>query len=80
MALSPDGELLAAVDEEKRVKLWDIASGQQRFTLTGHTERVTSLAFSPNRKRLATASLSCADCGGFDPKTESPQQNFAGFW
>jgi len=37
--------------------LWDAASGQDLATLTGHETSVTSVAFSPDGKTLASAGL-----------------------
>jgi len=37
--------------------VWDSQSGQQLHTLQGHTGRVISVAFSPDDKRLASASF-----------------------
>jgi WD40 repeat protein len=34
-----------------------VATGRQLFALAGHTDRVTAIAWSPDGKRLATASL-----------------------
>ena len=39
-----------------RVKVWDLASGQETLTLKGHTDSVTGLAFSPDGHRLISAS------------------------
>ncbi|MGJ6963862.1 WD40 repeat domain-containing serine/threonine protein kinase [Streptosporangium sp. G11] len=65
MAFSPDGRLLAsggnndngADPDEHTVILWDTATRQQvGDPLTGHTDWVRSVAFSPDGKTLATAS------------------------
>ena len=38
------------------MKVWDAATGQEILTLKGHTGSVKSVAFSPDGKRLASAS------------------------
>ncbi|MCP4700100.1 MAG: AAA family ATPase [Gammaproteobacteria bacterium] len=50
---SPDGILLAAASGT-RVYLWDTHRLILRSTLTGHTNWINSVAFSPNGKTLAT--------------------------
>ncbi|MCI0460788.1 MAG: hypothetical protein L0Z62_27885, partial [Gemmataceae bacterium] len=39
------------------VKVWDAASGYELATLRGHTERLHSVAFSPEGRRLASAGV-----------------------
>ena len=38
------------------MKVWDATSGAESLTLKGHTDPVRSVAFSPDGKRLASAS------------------------
>src|SRR5262249_2262699 len=53
---SPDGKLLATGSRDGRVKVWDVATGQERRTLTGHSHAVKSVAWSPDGRRFASAS------------------------
>jgi WD40 repeat protein len=62
LAFSPDSRLLAsaaniAQNPEFSVKLWDVMTGQELFTLQGHTDFIHGLAFSPDGRWLATASM-----------------------
>ena len=57
VAFSPDGRLLAAGLTEGALVVWDVASGAERYCLTGHEGGVSALAFSPDGAKLVTASL-----------------------
>src|SRR2546423_654891 len=57
VAFSPDGKLLAAGLDDGSVRVFDLASREQRSKLAGHKKGVYSVAFSPDGKTLASASL-----------------------
>jgi WD40 repeat protein len=52
-ATSPDGKVQARADG-KTILLTDAASGKVFAKMTGHTDTVTALAFSPDGKSLAS--------------------------
>lgn len=56
LALSPDGQHLAALDRDRRVTLWDLAKGEL-IREVARTRELTSgnkpLTFSPNGQKLA---------------------------
>jgi WD40 repeat protein len=66
LAFSPDGKSLATAaggfenDEHRplpgELKVWDVATGKEKLSLKGHTDWVVGVAYSPDGKRLATAS------------------------
>lgn len=55
VAVSPDGQYFAS-SAGKIVKLWDFETGQEISQLTGHLKDVNAIAWSRDRKILATAS------------------------
>jgi WD40 repeat protein/serine/threonine protein kinase len=64
VVFSPDGRRLASAcasygwegePADGEVKVWDLATGKEIFTLGGHTQGVNGVAFSPDGQRLATA-------------------------
>ena len=48
------GRVSASADHT--LKVWDLATGRDRRTLTGHTELVTALAVTPDGKHAVSAS------------------------
>jgi WD40 repeat protein len=53
VSFSPDGKRLAWADSEGTVRVRDLPSGADAFTLSGHTGWVRAVAFSPRGDRLA---------------------------
>jgi WD40 repeat protein len=57
-ALSPSATVLAYAGPGRwEVGLWDLLSGKRFAILKGHTSFITALAFSPDGRRLASASF-----------------------
>ena len=57
LAFSPDGRWLAGTGEELNlIDIWDTQTYQRVARLTGHTGPVYSVAFSPDGRRLVSAS------------------------
>ncbi|MGY5014721.1 WD40 repeat domain-containing protein [Streptomyces sp. 900105755] len=55
-AIAPDGTWLTTAGRDRRVRIWDRASGTCSATLTGHSESVWSVAIAPDGTWLTTAS------------------------
>src|SRR5206468_283917 len=56
VGLSPDGRLVVTASEDETARIWEVASGKELTTLTGHQDEVRFATFSPDGKRVATAS------------------------
>ncbi|MEO0808409.1 MAG: WD40 repeat domain-containing protein, partial [Cyanobacteria bacterium J06643_4] len=57
IAISPNGQYIAAGTDSNEIILWDLISKQQYRRLTGHRNHVFSVAFSPDSRRLASGSF-----------------------
>jgi WD40 repeat protein len=48
VAFSPDGQFIVSSSDDKTVRVWDVITGAERYTMHGHKDTVNSVAFSPN--------------------------------
>jgi len=56
LQFSPKGNVLASASQ-KTISLWDTQAGKEISTFPAHEKRITCLAFSPDQKFLASASM-----------------------
>ena len=56
MTCTPDGRRIIASDTDLVIHVFDVATGKDQGTLTGHTGWPSELAVSPDGRRLASAS------------------------
>jgi WD40 repeat protein len=63
VAMSPSRGLFAAVDREDHVAhIYDLTTGSEVRRLSGHTDSMLAIVFSPDRKLVATASRDAMLC------------------
>lgn len=57
VALSPNGELVAAAFDDHTIHIWDIVTREELINLYGHNNSITDLQFTPDSKLLISSSL-----------------------
>ena len=57
VAISPNGQFVAAGSLDTVVRIWDVATGVLVERLRGHRDSVYSVAFTPDGKGLVSGSL-----------------------
>ncbi len=58
IAISPNGELLAAGDQKGMLRIWSLSDQHETVAIRAHEGHMTRLTFSPNSEILATTSHS----------------------
>jgi len=56
VAVSPDNAHMVAASDDGIARVWDLATGQISFTLTGPTAGLTCASYSPDGSRILTCS------------------------
>lgn len=55
--MDPSNEWFVTGSGDRTIKVWDLASGQLKLTLTGHIEQVTGLAVSARHPYMFSCAL-----------------------
>ena len=54
ISFSPDGNTLASGCDDGTIRLWNVGTGDLRYTLKEHTDSVSSISYSPDGNTLAS--------------------------
>ncbi len=53
LAFSPDGKTLVSGGSDQIMRIWDVATGQERHRFWGHSSTITALAFRPDGRLVS---------------------------
>ena len=56
VAFHPTKNLVASCSSDKSVKLWNADTGAELWTVSGHSQLVTAVSWSPDGTKLASGS------------------------
>jgi WD40 repeat protein len=56
LAFSPNGRMIAAPERDNHIWVYEVATGQVRTQLVGHSNQVTSMVFTSDSRRLVSVS------------------------
>ncbi len=56
VAITPDGKQIISASDDKTIKVWDLMSGEEQFTITGHRDWVEAIAITPDGQKLISSS------------------------
>jgi WD40 repeat protein len=73
---SPDGKWLASSSDDRSVRIWDPATGKQKYRMTGHSTAVYGVRFSPDGKTIASTGASGRRVRLWDPSTGKETYRF----
>lgn len=77
VTFSPDGQILAAGDDQGKIYLWRMADGQPIFSIQAHDSWIKSIAWNPNGQTLATSSAD-GQIKLWNPRTGECERTFHG--
>jgi WD40 repeat protein len=56
VAVTPDGQHAVSASHDQTMKVWEVETGRELRTLTGHTNTITEVAMTPDGRRAVSAS------------------------
>ncbi len=54
VAISPDGNTMVSGSDDETIKVWDLATGTKKRTLSGHIDWINSVAISPDGSTMVS--------------------------